>query len=385
MEAYLDNAATTPCYPEVAALTQQLFLEEYGNPSSMHKKGVEAEQYVKKAAQTLAGLLKVKEKEIFFTSGGTESDNWALFGTAYANRRRPHRIITTAIEHAAVSSPAAELEKLGYEAIRLGTDREGRISLSELEEALSEDALLVSVMMVNNEIGAVEPIEEIGRLIREKSPQTYFHVDAIQAFGKYRIRPKKLHVDLLSVSSHKIHGPKGAGFLYVDERVKIAPLIYGGGQQAGMRSGTDNVPGIAGMALAAEKICSTLEENAAHMYALKKELAEGILAMEGTLIHGPSVLEEGAPHVLNASFLGIRSEVLLHTLEDRGICVSSGSACSSHKRAGSATMAAIGASKEAAESSVRFSFSELTTEEEIVYTLQVLREVVPQLRRFTRK
>ena len=385
MEAYLDNAATTRCYREVADLTEQLFLAEYGNPSSMHTKGVEAEQYVRRAAQTLAGLLKVKEKEIFFTSGGTESDNWALFGTAFANRRRAHRIIISPIEHAAVLAPAAELEKLGYEVVRLHTDREGRIDLSELEEALREDTLLVSVMMVNNEIGTVEPVEEIGRLIHTVSPQTYFHVDAIQAFGKYRIRPKKLHVDLLSVSSHKIHGPKGAGFLYIDERVKIAPLIYGGGQQAGLRSGTDNVPGIAGMALAADKLCSTLEENAEHMYTLKKQLAKGISGMEGTVIHGPSVLTEGAPHILNASFTGIRSEVLLHTLEDRGICVSSGSACSSHKRSGSATMAAIGASKEEAESSVRFSFSELTAEEEISCTLQVLREVVPQLRRFTRK
>jgi cysteine desulfurase len=240
-------------------------------------------------------------------------------------------------------------------------------------------------MMVNNEIGAVEPVAEIGAFLRENYPECYFHVDAIQAFGKYRIYPKRMKIDMLSVSGHKIHGPKGIGFLYMDQRVRLRPIIYGGGQQSGMRSGTDNVPGVAGLALAAERIYRNLDADVEHMYALKEHLAEGLLQIEDVHLHGPEDLRKGAPQILNASFVGVRSEVLLHTLEERGICVSAGSACSSHRHGGSATMEATRVSREETESSVRFSFSELTTVEEIDYALQVLREVLPQLRRFRRK
>nr|WP_027872306.1 cysteine desulfurase family protein [[Eubacterium] cellulosolvens] len=385
MEAYLDNSATTCCYEEVAELTKKIMLEDYGNPSSMHTKGVEAEKYLRRAQDTLAGILKVKPQEIFFTSGGTESNNWALFGTAMSRKRRGRRIITTSIEHSAIAAPAAALEELGYEIVRLPVDREGCVSMEDLKAAMTEDTILVSVMMVNNEIGAVEPVAEIGGFLRENYPECYFHVDAIQAFGKYRILPKRMKIDMLSVSGHKIHGPKGSGFLYVDQRVRISPIIYGGGQQGGMRSGTDNVPGAAGLALAAEKIYSRLDTDVEYMYELKEHLAKGLLAIEDVKLHGSSELRSGAPHILNASFLGVRSEVLLHTLEDRGIYVSAGSACSSHRHGGSATMEATRAGKAETESSVRFSFSELTTTEEIDYALQVLREVLPQLRRFTRK
>ena len=347
MEAYLDNSATTCVYQETADLVCDLMVNHYGNPSAMHQKGVEAEQYIRTAQETLAKILKVKEKEIFFTSGGTESDNWALVGTAMANKRTGNHIITSAIEHPAVSAPLAFLEEQGFCITRLPVNKEGLVDVNELEEAITPETILVSIMYVNNEIGAVEPIGEIGRRIKAKNPKTYFHVDAIQAFGKYRIYPKRMGIDMLSVSGHKIHGPKGSGFLYIDEKVKIRPLILGGGQQNGMRSGTDNVPGIAGLAKSAE--------------------------------------EEGAPQIVNASFLNVRSEVLLHTLEDRQIYVSAGSACSSHKRAGSPTLTAIGASKAEMESAVRFSLSEFTTLEQIEYTLDTLREVLPMLRRFTRK
>ena len=384
MEIYLDNAATTRCYEEVRDVVVRTMTEDYGNPSSMHRKGVEAEQYLKEAARTLADILKVRDKEIYFTSGGTESNNWALIGTALANCRRGRHIITSAIEHAAVAAPLAALEEQGFTVTRLPVNREGLVDPDELEEAVTDETILVSVMFVNNEIGSVEPVEELGKRIRRKNPQAYFHVDAIQAFGKYRIHPGRMNIDLLSASGHKIHGPKGVGLLYAGEKVKFRPLILGGGQQNGMRSGTDNVPGAAGMAAAVRKIYGRLEENRAHMYRIKQRLAEGLGRMEHVVLHGMAP-EEGAPHILNASFTGVRSEVLLHALEDRGIYVSAGSACSSHRRAGSATLAAIGCGRAEMESAVRFSFCEYTTEEEIDETLKVLNEIVPMLRRFTRR
>ncbi len=384
MEIYLDNSATTRCYEEVKDIVVKTMMEDYGNPSSMHRKGSEAEKYLREAAQTLAGLMKVQEKELIFTSGGTESNNWALFGTAMAHHRQGKHIITTAVEHAAVAAPLAALEDQGFTVTRLPVDSRGRVKLQALEEALTEETILVSAMYVNNEIGSLEPIGEMGQIIKEKNPQTLFHVDAIQAFGKYRIYPKRMKIDLLSASGHKIHGPKGVGFLYLDSQARIKPLILGGGQQNGLRSGTDNVPGVAGMALAAKKIYQNLEENVAHMYRLRKQLAEGLAALDQVVLHGMEG-EEGAPHILNASFLGIRSEVLLHTLEDRGIYVSAGSACSSHKRAGSPTLTAVGCSRAEMESAVRFSFCESNTEEEIQETLAVLGEVLPLLRRYTRR
>ena len=396
MEAYLDNSATTVCYEEVKDAVANAMLLDYGNPSSMHRKGMEAENLVKDAVKTLAGLLKVKEKEIYLTSGGTESDNWALYGAALANSRMGKHIITTEIEHAAVASPAAFLESKGYEVTRLKVDERGLISKNELEAAIRPDTILVSIMYVNNEIGSVQPIAEIGEMIKAKNPKTLFHVDAIQAFGKFRIYPARMKVDMLSVSGHKIHGPKGTGFLYIAEKAKVSPLILGGGQQGGMRSGTDNVPGAVGLAVAAKKIYADPARDITHMLALQKRLVTGLAGLEKVIIHGPcrdlisassveAEIADAAPHIVNASFLGVRSEVLLHTLEDRGIYVSAGSACSSHKRAPSATLKAIGCSKEELESAVRFSFCELTTEEEIDYTLEVLSEVLPILRKYTRR
>ena len=384
MEVYMDNSATTRTFPEVAELMTKIMCEDYGNPSSLHMKGVEAEKYLRYAKETLARILKVEERELLFTSGGTESDNMALIGCALANCRRGNHLITTQIEHPAILQTMRYLESQGYRVTYLPVDPCGRIRLEDLRRAMTPETILVSIMHTNNEIGALQPIEEAGALIKQMNPDTLFHVDAVQGFGKSRIYPKKMHIDLLSVSGHKIHGPKGSGFLYIDEKAKIRPLILGGGQQNGMRSGTDNVPGIAGLAKSAEIVYRHFDEQTAQMRACKHRLIEGLRELDDVVIHGMPE-EEGAPQIVNASFLNVRSEVLLHTLEDRQIYVSAGSACSSHKRAGSPTLTAIGASKAEMESAVRFSFSEFTTLEQIDYTLDTLREVLPMLRRFTRK
>lgn len=383
MEAYFDNSATTRCYPEVAEIVVKTMTEDFGNPSAMHLKGVEAEKYVREAAQILAKILKVNEKEIIFTSGGTESNNLALFGGADANKRSGNHIITTSVEHAAVGQPAERLEQMGYEVTIVPVDHRGVVQLEALEKALRPDTILVSTMYVNNEVGAVMPVEEIAKLVHEKSPKALYHVDAIQAFGKYRIYPKKAGIDMLSVSSHKIHGPKGVGFLYINEKARIQPQILGGGQQAGMRSGTDNVPGIAGLGVAAKMVYMDFDKKIEHMYQLKERLAEGFLKLPDVRLNGMEI-REGAPQILSASFLGVRSEVLLHTLEEKGIYVSAGSACSSHKRKAAGTLSAMGMEAAQRESTLRFSFSEENTFEEVDYALEVIGQVLPMLRRYSR-
>ena len=383
MEAYFDNSATTRCYPEVAEIVVKTMTEDFGNPSAMHLKGVEAEKYVREAAQILAKILKVNEKEIIFTSGGTESNNLALFGGADANKRSGNHIITTSVEHAAVGQPAERLEQMGYEVTIVPVDHRGVVQLEALEKALRPDTILVSTMYVNNEVGAVMPVEEIAKLVHEKSPKALYHVDAIQAFGKYRIYHKKAGIDMLSVSSHKIHGPKGVGFLYINEKARIQPQILGGGQQAGMRSGTDNVPGIAGLGVAAKMVYTDFDKKIEHMYQLKERLAEGFLKLPDVRLNGMEI-REGAPQILSASFLGVRSEVLLHTLEEKGIYVSAGSACSSHKRKAAGTLSAMGMEAAQRESTLRFSFSEENTFEEVDYALEVIGQVLPMLRRYSR-
>ena len=383
MEVYLDNSATTRCFDEVAQLTHKILCEHYGNPSSMHHKGVEAERYVRDARETLAKILKVNEKEILFTSGGTESDNIALVGTAMANHRRGRHLITTQIEHPAVLQPMAYLQNQGFEVTYLPVDKEGRIRLSDLEQAIRPDTILVSIMHTNNEIGSLQPIAEAGELIKKCNPQTLFHVDAVQGFGKFYIYPKKMQIDMLSVSAHKIHGPKGVGFLYLREGAKVNPIMYGGGQQKGMRSGTENVAGSAGMALAAEMVYKELNRDMEKMYGLRKRLIDGVRQIDNVKVNGcPD--REGAAHIVSLSVRGVRSEVLLHALEERGIYVSAGSACAAHKPQPSATLRAIGVEKELLESTIRFSLSIFTTREEIEYTVQALCEMVPMLRRYTR-
>lgn len=386
MECYLDNSATTRCFESVTRLVTKIMCEDYGNPSSMHRKGMQAEEYLRYAKDVIAKNLKVTPKEIFFTSGGTESDNLALRGCAYANARAGKHLITTAIEHPAVLQTMQYLEQQGFEVTYLPVDENGQIRLTDLEEAIRPDTILVSIMHTNNEIGALQPIAEAGELIKRLNPNTLFHVDAVQGYGKFRIYPKRMRIDLMSVSAHKIHGPKGIGFLYVGDKVKIRPVLFGGGQQRGLRSGTENVPGIAGMAKAVEEIYRNLEEDHERMYGLRQRLTDGVMRLPDVTVNGlPGRLS--APHVVSVSFAGVRSEVLLHALEEKGIYVSAGSACASNhpETSGSATLRAIGLPKELMNSTIRFSFSVFTTEEEIDYTLQVLEEIVPVLRRFTRR
>lgn len=387
MEAYLDNSATTRCSDRACQLMVDLLTKDYGNPSSLHMKGIEAERFVETAKKKIAKTLRVSEKEIIFTSGGTESNNLAIIGAAMANRRAGNHIITTSIEHASVENPMEFLKEQGFEITYLSVDENGIISLEELEEAVTEQTILVSMMQVNNEIGAIEPVAEAAELIKKKNPATLIHVDAIQSYGKMYIYPKKLGIDMLSVSGHKIHGPKGSGFLWVKEKTKLKPLILGGGQQKGMRSGTENVPAIAGLGEAAEEIYENLDEKRAHLYGLKQRFIDGIEKLEGTHVNGKTG-EDSAPHIVSVSFEGIRSEVLLHSLEDRGIYVSSGSACSSNnhagKQKGSKTLRNIHLKENLLDSTLRFSFSVHTTEEEIDYALEVLGELLSVLKKYTR-
>lgn len=383
MQAYLDNSATTRCSEGVRDIVIRTMMEDYGNPSSKHDKGMDAEKYLREARGIIARTMKVDEKEIFFTSGGTESNNWALIGAAMANRRSGMHLVTTAIEHAAVVQPMMYLKEQGFEVTYVPVDRYGRLDLDKLREAIREDTILVSTMYVNNEIGTLEPMEQIGKIIRERNPKALWHVDAIQAYGKYRIYPKRMGIDMLSVSGHKIHGPKGVGFLYVNSRVKIHPLILGGGQQRGMRSGTDNVPGIAGLGCAAREAYEDFERKTAHLYELKQFFMEEIAKLPNT-VQNSLPGEEGAPHIVSVSFRGVRSEVLLHALEERGIQVSSGSACSSNKKLPvSSVLKEIGMEKELLDSTIRFSFCEHTTKEELIYCLEQLMELLPVLSRYS--
>ena len=383
MEVYLDNSATTKCFTEVAQLMSKIMTQDYGNPSSMHTKGVESEHYLRHAREVIAKNLKVNEKEILFTSGGTESDNLALIGTAFANCRAGRHLITTQIEHPAILQTMQYLEKQGFEVTYLPVDENGQLRLSDLEKALRKDTILVSIMHTNNEIGSLQPVAEAGELIKRFDKSIVFHVDAVQGYGKFRIYPKRMNIDLLSVSAHKIHGPKGVGFLYINEKIKIHPIVFGGGQQKGMRSGTENVPGIAGMTLAIEKVYSSLDEDIERIYELRDYFIKGVLQIPDVKVNGlPG--KDSAPHVVSLSVRGVRSEVLLHALEDKGVYVSAGSACASNKPSVSATLKAIGVDKDLLDSTIRFSFSSFTTKEEIDYTLQNLYDIIPMLRKYTR-
>lgn len=380
MEAYFDNSATTPVYPEVRDLMVKIMEEDYGNPSSLHMKGVTAARYIKNARESLAGEMKVMPKEIVFTSGGTESNNMALIGGALANRRAGNKIITTSVEHASVGSPMEFLAGMGFDVVRIGVDSSGQIDMDQLMSEVDDDTIIVSVMYVNNEIGTVMPIADIARLIKEKNPNVLFHVDAIQAFGKYRIYPKRMGIDMMSISGHKFHGPKGVGALFIRDRVKVKPIIYGGGQQSGMRSGTENVPGIAGMAFAAEITYNGLEEKMEHLRQLKEHLISELTQIDDVYSNSGD-----APHIASITFKGVRSEVMLHALEEREVYVSSGSACSSNKQHASGTLKAIGLPQDKLESTLRFSFSPENTMEQVDYAVECCRQLLPVLRRYVRK
>ena len=384
MEAYFDNSATTRVFDCVKDEVVNAMTVDYGNAAARHMKGVEAERLIKEARAEIAKSLKVQEKEILFTSGGTESNNTALIGAAFANQRAGKHLITTGVEHASIYNTMEFLREQGFEITYLPVDSYGCISLEELAQAVREDTILVSVMYVNNEIGAVEPVEEISKVIKAKNPKTLFHVDAIQAYGKYVIRPKKQGIDLLSVSGHKIHGPKGVGFLYIDEKAKVRPILFGGGQQKGMRSGTENVPGCAGLGAAVREVYRDHEAKIEKLYQIRERLIAGLKELPGVTINGHEG-RENAPQIVSASFEGVRSEVLLHALEDRGVYVCYGSACSVNHPGVSGTLKGIGVKKELLDSTIRFSFGLFNEPEEADYCLEVLRELLPVLRRYRAK
>ena len=385
MEAYLDNSATTRVDAQVQELMKKLMDVDFGNPSSRHQKGVVAEGYIKEARQKIAATLKVDPKELIITSGGTESNNMALIGTALAAKRKGNHIITTAVEHPSVKATASFLEEQGFRITFLSVDSRGQISLEDLKEALTPDTILVSIMYVNNEIGTIQPVEEAAKLVHATVPGAVFHVDAIQAYGKVMIRPKQQGIDLLSVSSHKFHGPKGAGFLYCSSKVNLHPIIFGGGQQSGMRSGTENVPAIAGLATAVKLIYNNdFESKIAHLYELKDYFIDELEKLPDVQVNSKKGTDS-APQIVSASFKGVRAEVLLHSLEDKGIYVSSGSACSSNKPGLSNTLVAIGLDKELLDSTLRFSFCYETTKEELEYTIETLKQLLPMLRKYTRR
>jgi len=379
MEVYLDNAATTVVNKNVIELMTEIMSKDYGNPSSLHYKGIDAERYVKDAAEMISKTLKVKPKEILFTSGGTESNNTAIIGACNAKKRRGRHIVTTAIEHASVQSVMKYLASEGFEITYVNCDSNGVVSKEAVKEALREDTVLVSVMYVNNEIGSMMDIAGISSVIKEYNNDIIFHVDAIQAYGKIKIYPKKLGIDLMSASGHKFHGPKGTGFLYINEKVKITPLIYGGGQQGGMRSGTENVPGIAGLALAAFDSYESIDSVSEKLYSLKDYFIDKVTSIDGVYVNSKKG-KDSAMHIISVSCPGFRSEVLLHALEDKGVYVSSGSACSSNKQNVSATLKAMGLAADRLESTVRFSMCDKTTKEEIDFAYEALKDAIAKFR-----
>lgn len=386
MEAYLDNAATTRPSRRVVQIMEKTFNEDYGNPSSKHNKGFDAEKYLRRSSEIIADSLHVKPKEIVFTSGGTESNNMALIGAALAHKRAGNHIIASGFEHASVYNPLLSLEDFGFEISFAPVDSDGHIIIDELVRLIRPETILVSIMYVNNEIGSVQDIAAISKAVKEKKKDIIFHADAIQAYGKYKINPKKEGIDLLSVSGHKIHGPKGSGFLYIDEKVKVRPIIFGGGQQKDRRSGTENVPAIAGIGEAAAEYYENHSAKIEAMYELKSYFAERVSEVPGAHINALSGdVHKTAPHIISVSFDKVKAEVLLHALEEKGVYVSSGSACSSNHPGISSTLKAIGVKKELLDSTLRFSFCLSTTREEIDYAIECLKELVPMYSRFTRQ
>lgn len=381
-EIYLDNSATTKVLEEVARAVFDTMTLHFGNPSSLHRKGIEAEKIMQEARENIAKALGASPKEIYFTSGGTESNNWAVKGAAYARRRKGNHLITTAIEHPSVLETFAALEREGFSVTYLQVDREGFIDLNQLKEALTPETILVSIMYVNNEVGTIEPIQGAAQIIKASS-NALFHVDAVQAFAKIPLVSKLEGIDLLSLSGHKIYGPKGIGALFVRDKVSIAPLLHGGGQETGQRSGTENLPGIAGFGKAAKICIDNLEKWHSQMVQLKERLMKGILDnIPDTVLNGPV---SGAPHILNISFLGTRGEILLHALESKNIYVSTGSACSSHKSGNSHVLKAMGKSEEEQDGAIRFSLSPFLSMEDIDYTIEVLADEVREIRKLVRR
>ncbi len=379
MKRYLDNSATTRPYDEVIAKVADVMGKNYGNPSSLHRLGIAAEKEIKIAKEKIAIALRAVPNEIYFTSGGTESNNLAIMGVC-KNARGKH-IISTPLEHPATMNTLAELEKAGYKVDFIPVNSEGVVDLPAFEDLITPDTVLVTAMLVNNEIGVIEPIGKMATILKRKNPRAYLHIDAVQGFCKVPCDVKSLGADLMSISGHKIHGPKGVGILYVKKGTHFSPIVFGGGQQDNLRSGTENVPGIAGIGIATEKCHKNMQQNVMKINELKNRLAEGIRAnIPDIKINTP---DESAPHILNVSFKGVRSEVVLHSLENKDIYVSSGSACSSHKKEPSYVLTAIGTPRELIDGSIRFSLSEFNTQEDIDVTISALIEIISMQRRLS--
>lgn len=377
-EIYLDNAATTRAYDEVISYINEINDKYYGNPSSLHTKGIESEKLVKQARQRIAASLGVMPGEIMFTSGGTESNNTAIMGYLFANKRKGNHIITSAIEHPSVLEVYKHLSKNGYRVDILEVDSNGKIKLDMLEGLVSDETALVSLIYVNNETGAIQPVEEAAQIIKSRNNSAVFHVDGVQAYGKLQLNPKKSGIDMVSISSHKIHGPKGVGALYIKSGIKVNPLLFGGGQENKLRSGTENVPGISGFGLAAEITFKSLEENNSKLSKLKKffitQLEE---KTDGYLVISP---DDGSQYILNTAFSNLKSEVMLHHLEEKGIYVSTGSACSSRKNTASHVLKAMNIDSCYLQGAIRFSFSQFINKEDIEYTVDAIKDIIPRIR-----
>jgi cysteine desulfurase len=377
---YWDYAATTPPYDEVVVAMTQVMKEHYGNPSSLHHMGVVADQLVSQARTVIAASLSCQPDEIRFTSGGTESNNWAIQAAARRYRHRGNHLITTKIEHASVYETFQELERQGYKVTYLPVDATGVVKLDELEQALTDETILVSVMAVNNEMGRIQPIQMIGDLVKKRSRTILFHVDAVQAVGKLPLRPADLRIDLLSCSAHKLRGPKGSGFLYVRQGLELPPLMWGGGQEGGMRSGTENVPAIVGMAKAMRMAAQTQSQFYTHTSLLRERLAAGIRDIPELKLSGSEAAADMAPHIVHFSFPGMRSEVMVHALEEHNIYVSSRSACSSSADKPSRILKAMGYDNARATSGIRISYSLDQSMEDAEHFCEQLKRVVERLK-----
>lgn len=378
---YLDNASTTKPSENVKKAVYEA-MENFGNPSSMHRLGMNSEGIIKKARENAARVISVNPGNIYFTSGGTESNNTAILGYCRQNRKKGMHIITTAVEHPSVLTPFKMLQDEGFCVTYLKPDKYGVISLQEFENALTDDTIFVSIMAVNNEIGSVMPIDKLKFFMKQKSPKAVLHVDAVQAYGKIPIKPKQWGIDLLSASGHKIHGIKGTGILYIADNINISPLINGGGQQKNIRSGTENVVGIAAFSQAAEDI---LSYDITHICELRNYLKKGISENIDRIKINESKDDTQTGYILNVSFLGLRSEILLHSLEMHDIYVSTGSACSTNKPAPSHVLSAIGCSHDEIDSAVRFSFSDELTFKDMDYVIEALKQEVFNIRKYVRK
>ena len=384
MEIYFDNAATTKVSETAAAAMMAMLTENYGNPSSLHNKGFAAEKAVEESRGILAAAMKVSKNDIYFTSGGTEANNMVLQGVADAYQRKGKHILISGIEHPSVSSAAYRLEELGFHIEAIPVEAYGYVNPKVLGDMVREDTILVSVMHVNNEIGTIQDLAGLAKSVKGSNPDCLFHADAIQSFGKYPLYPDRIGVDLLTVSGHKIHGPKGVGALYLSPKVRLIPILYGGDQQKGIRSGTENVPGIVGFGVAAKEAYGELDQRRKTIESIRRYCIEQIKE-HLTDIEINSDVDKGAYHILNIRVMGVKSEVMLHTLEDAEIYVSTGSACSSNKKQHSSTLQALGQDSDATDQALRISFSKDNTLEEVDRFIETMVKSVPMLRRFRKK